>query len=345
MDKNTIIGFILIGLVLFAFSWLNRPSPEQIAAQEAQRRYQDSIARVDAAKQVELATAETTLSSDNSFVEIPDSVKEQHLAQHYGAFAGAVEGIEEFTTLENEKIEVRISNKGGRLCFARLKEYVTYEEQPLVLFDTDESDFGLTMVTATNRIVNTSDLYFTPIKGADPNSITMRLPIDGGSYMDFKYTLTADDYMLNFSIQGVGLNGILSPNTNSLDISWQQTMRQLEKGRKDENEYTGLYYKFVADDVENLNQGKDDEEQVSNRLKWISYKNKFFSTVLITDNAFTATRLQSKFLANGAHLKELNATTSVAFDLTKDEAIGFRYYIGPNKYKLLNSYDKGLSSD
>lgn len=345
MDKNTIIGFILIGLVLFAFSWLNRPSPEQIAAQEAQRRYQDSIARVDATKQVELATAETTLSSDNSLVEIPDSVKEQHLAQQYGAFAGAVEGIEEFTTLENEKIEVRISSKGGQLYFARLKEYVTYEEQPLVLFDTDESNLALTMVTATNRIVNTSDLYFTPIKGTDPNSITMRLSIDEGSYMDFKYTLTADDYMLNFSIQGVGLNGILSPNTNSLDISWQQKMRQLEKGRKDENEYTGLYYKFVADDVENLNVGKDDEEQVSNRLKWIGYKNKFFSTVLIADNAFTATRLQSKFLTNGAHLKEFNATTSVAFDLTKDEAIGFRYYIGPNKYKLLNSYDKGLSSD
>lgn len=345
MDKNTITGFILIGLVLFAFSWLNRPTPEQIAAQEAQRRYQDSIAQVEYAKQVEAAASAATISSDSSSVELSDSIKSQQLIQQYGAFANATVGSEEFTTLENEKIEVRISNKGGRLCYARLKEYVTYEDQPLILFDTEDSNFNLTMVTTTNRVVNTSELYFTPVKSSDPTSVTMRLSIEEGRYIDFTYALKPDSYMLDYSIQGVGLNGVLSPNTNSLDISWYQKMRQLEKGRKDENEFTGLYYKYLADDVENLNQSKDDDEQLSNRLKWIGYKNKFFATVLIADDSFVATRMQSKFLNNGAYLKEFNTVTSVAFDLTKNETIGFRYFIGPNKYKLLHAYDKGLSSD
>ena len=345
MDKNTIIGFVLIGLVLFAFSWLNRPTEEQKAALEAQkalRSYQDSIARVENARQLEISS-ETTLSADTLSAESSDSIKSQQLFQQYGAFASAVDGNEEFVTLENENIEVRISSKGGRLCYARLKDYVTFDEQPLVLFDELESDFNLTMITATNRVVNTSDLYFTPVKNAD-NGVIMRLRISDDSHIDFEYSLKPDDYMLNFTVQGIGLNGVLSPNTNSLDINWGQKIRQLENGRKDEDEYTGLYYKFLADDVENLNQGKDAEEQLSNRLKWIGYKNKFFATVLIADEAFAATRLQSRLLNENRYLKEFNTTTSVAFDLTKNEKIGFRYFIGPNKYKLLHAYDKGLSA-
>jgi len=346
MDKNTIIGFVLIGLVLFGFSWLNRPTPEQKAALEAQnalRHYQDSIANVERARQSEIA-AGATFSADTLSVESSDSIKSMQLVQQYGAFASAIDGNEEFVTLQNENIEVRFSSKGGRLCYARVKDFVTYDEQPLVLFEENESDFNLTMITATNRIVNTSDLYFTPVKNTD-NSVTMRLRISDESHIDFEYTLKPDDYMLDFTIQGVGLNGILSPSTNSLDINWRQKLRQLEKGRKDEDEYTSLYYKFLADDVENLSQGKDAEEQLSNRLKWIGYKNKFFATVFIADDAFAATRLQSRQLNEAAYLKEFNTTTSVAFDLTKNEKLGFHYFIGPTKYKLLNSYDKGLSSD
>lgn len=344
MDKNTITGFVLIGLVLFAFTWLNRPTPEQVAAREAELRYQDSIAHVESVTQPELTAERATLSTDYSSPELSDSVREQQLVQQYGDFAHAVTGTEEFVTLENEHIEVRIGSKGGRLCYARLKEFVTYDEQPLVLFDKEDSNFGLTLVTATNRVINTSDLYFTPVQSSG-NAVTMRLQIGEGSHMDLEYTLNPDDYMLDFSIRGVGLNGVLSPSTSSLDISWDQKIRQLEKGRKDEDEYTGLYYKFAADDVESLSQGKDDDAQLSNRLKWIGYKNKFFSTVLIADEAFAATRLQSTLLKEDAYLKAFHTVTSVAFDLTKSETIGFRWFIGPNKYKLLRTYDKGLSSD
>ena len=348
MDKNTTIGLLLIGLVFFLFTWLNRPTQEQIEQQRRYNEYMDSLARVEQMRPTDNPTLTDNTIFENTTTGLPDTVKSTYLTQQYGAFAQAAEGTEQFVTIENDKIELKISSKGGRLTYARLKEYTTHDGRPLVLFDGQESTFTFTFVTATNRVVNTSDLYFIPIKeGLPNNSITMRLLIEEGSYMDFNYTLTPDDYMLHWDIQSVGLNGILSPNTNSLDMYWQQKARKLEKGRKFENQFTGLYYKFANDNVENLSAAKNDDKQLSNRLKWIGYKNKFFSTVLIANGSFEATRLQSVQLneTDTTFLKEFYATTSVPFDLTGRENIGFTYYIGPNKYKLLQAYDKDVPAD
>jgi YidC/Oxa1 family membrane protein insertase len=351
MDRNTIIGFILIGVLLFVFTWLNRPSEEQREAQRRYSEYMDSVARVEQARQAEFippADEPAIVSTAGAAVVPTDSAKADFLAQNYGVFAQAAEGVEEWITLENDKMELKISNKGGRLSYARLKEYVTHDGRPLILFDGDESSFNLTFISVTNRVINTSDLYFIPIReGLPPNSVVMRLPVEDDKYMDFRYTLSPDDYMLSFEIQSVGLNGVLSPNTNSLDIYWMQKARKLEKGRKYENQFTGLYYKFLTDNVEKLSEVKTDEKQVSNRLKWISYKNKYFTTVLISDDSFEATRFQSRQLADTdtTFLKEFHTTTSVPFDLTGKETVGFTYFIGPTKYRLLQSYDNETPAD
>ena len=211
MDKNTLIGFLLIGVVLFAFSWFNRPTPEQL---EAQRRYQDSIAKIEYAQQLELQKQENKSALvEDSLENVPDSVRAQRLQQSFGVFGEAMVGTEDYTTLQNDLVELRISNKGGRICYARLKEYDTYNDEPLVLFDEKESNFNFTLVTATNRVVNTGDLYFTPVKGNDPNSVIMRLNTGEGSHLDFTYTLKPDDYMVQYQILGTGLNGVLAPRT------------------------------------------------------------------------------------------------------------------------------------
>jgi YidC/Oxa1 family membrane protein insertase len=344
-DKNTIIGFILIGAVILLFSWLNRPTQEQMEAMEAQRRYQDSIAQLQsAASQAEITPA-VRQPETPVIEELPDSVKTGQLLQTYGAFASAAEGEETFVTIENEKIELRISTKGGQLYSARLKEFVTFDDKPLILFDgKDESDFGLTLVTATNRVVNTSELYFTPVR-SDAQSVVMRLAVNEQSHIDFTYSLNPDDYMLDFVIQSAGLNGLLSPNISTLDLNWSRKARRLEQGRKYEDQYTGLYYKYLGDDVEHLNEAKDDEERTSNRLKWIGFKNKFFSTVLIAEEAFYAANMRSLKLESPTYLKQFEATTSIAFDVNGNEPIAFKYFIGPNKYSLLRTYDKNLSGD
>jgi YidC/Oxa1 family membrane protein insertase len=152
--------------------------------------------------------------------------------------------------------------------------------------------------------------------------------------------------MLDFEIKTSDLNGILAPSTNSLDIQWTQNMRTLEKGRKLENQYTGLYYKFLADDVEHFGEAKDEEKQLPGRIKWIGYKNKFFASILIADDSFFATLLDAKQNStSGEYLKELGTITKVDFNLAGNETLGFRYYFGPNKYHLLKEYDKGLEAD
>ena len=345
MDKNTITGFVLIGLVLIAFTWLNRPSQAQI---EAQQRYRDSVAMV----QYEMQQAEAlrsaekdAVSSDTSLEGLTDSVRQVRLQNNFGAFASAATGSEEIITLENDNVEIKINSKGGAVCYARVKDYVTYEKDPLILFEGDDSKFNVTFVTATNRVVNTSDLYFTPV-GSSKNSVTMRLNAGEDGIIDFVYTLAPDDYMLNFKIQTSGLNGVLAPSTNALDLQWSQKMRSQEKGRKLENQYTSLYYKFVSDDVEYFGDSKDEDKQISNRLKWIGYKNKFFASVLIADDAFSATNLSAKQRNdNSEYLKEFSATTSVAFSVTREESIGFSYFFGPTKYRLLRSYDEDAESN
>ncbi|MDR2117959.1 MAG: membrane protein insertase YidC [Tannerellaceae bacterium] len=337
MDKNTVIGFVLIGLVLFLFTWLNKPTPEQLEA----RRLQDSIAYVEQARQLQEAqrqdTSRTPAAGTDEILSEQEKLEERE--KNFGVFAASMDGTEEYAVLENEQLEIRISTKGGRVSYARLKNYATHDSLPLVLFDGEESSFNLTLVTATNRIVSTGDLYFAPVKGDDPRTVSMRLYAGEESYLDFIYTLDENGYTLHYTIAGQGLNGVLAPSTNAVDLTWEQLVRQQEKGRKYEDQYTGLYYKFVADDVENLGLSGNKSERITNRLRWIAFKDKFFSTILISDDGFEATTLDSKQLTDGAYLKHLNVITSLPFDLSGREATKLRYYFGPNLYSQLKSYD------
>lgn len=337
MDKNTIIGFVLIGIVLFGFSWLNRPTPEQI---EVQRRYQDSIAQIEQAKQAAIEKQKADPMA--SFNNLPDSVKEARLADSFGSFAKAMTGTEEFITLENEKVAVKLSTKGGRVISATLKEYDNYKGEPLVLFDKNESVFDLVLVTAANQRVNTKDMYFTPIKGDNANAAVMRLQMNEGSYLDFTYTLQPNDYRMDFSIKGTGLNGMLSPSTETLGMTWTQDIRQQEKGRKFENRYVGLYYKVENDDVENLSETGNDSKNVNETLQWIGYKDMFFSTVLVAKEGFKEVKMDSRMYENGEYMKNFHTTATVSFDLNGAQTTDFQYFFLPNKYSLLNDYNDTL---
>lgn len=343
MDKNTIIGFILIGVVLVAFSWFNRPTPEQL---EAQRRYQDSIAMVENQRQMEIKKEEDQKMREmQAFENLPDSAKAEQLRQNYGNFAGAMVGTDGYTTLENEVIELRVSNKGGQITYARLKEYDDYKAEPLVLFDESTSSLGFSLVTANNQVVKTNDLYFKPVEGATDNSLTMRAMAGDNRYIDFTYTLAPNDYMVKYEIKGTGLNGVLSPSTESLAMTWVQDIRQQEKGRSFEERYVTLNYKIVGDDVERLSETRNDNEEPKERLKWIGYKDMFFSTVLIAKEGFDKSVLDSKMIASGELLKSFKSTAQVPFDLQGQKATELAFYFGPNKFALLKDYDDELSGN
>lgn len=334
MDKNTIIGFILIGIVLFGFSWWNRPTPEQL---EAQQRYQDSIARIELAKQAELEKEKA--NPVESMASLPDSVLQARLQNNFGSFASKMTGSEEIVTLENEKVLVKLSSKGGRVLSAVLKEYDNYKGEPLTLFADNESAFDLSLITSANQLVHTKDLYFTPVKGTDSHQVIMRLDVSEGSYLDFVYTLNPDDYKMDFSVKATGMNGILSPNMDALNLSWIQDIRQQEKGRTFENRYVELHYKVMGDDVDYLSASGNTSRSMDKDLYWIGFKDMYFSTVLVADEGFKKAQLDSQSHDNGDYLKTFHAQASVPFDLVGTKSTDFHYFFIPNKYALLKDYN------
>ena len=329
-NKNTIIGFILIFFVVIGFSYLNRPSKEQIA----QQRYLDSMAIVERQMAQPVLTGE---AQDNG--NLPDSVVAEHFTALYGDFATAAQGEETFITLENEFLILQLSTKGGRVYSAQLKKYTNYEDNPLILFDKDESYFSATLITANNRIINTGDLYFETAEQS-PLATTFRLKAGDDAYLDFVYRLHPDDYMVDFNIVPHNLQNHISSQTGSLDLVWKQKIRQQEKGRKFEERYAQLFYKYLSDDVENLKETKDDSKAIPNKLKWIGYKDQYFSSALIAKESFGAGQLDSKYFKNGEYLKDYSTSTSVDFDIRESKPVELSFFFGPNDYNLLKSYDK-----
>ena len=350
MDKNTIIGFVLIAAIIIGFSMLTKPSEEEIAKQA---RYNDSIALVQQAKvEAEIALNKTKTAVVNDSTVVTDTTNASaKIADAFGGFSVAAQGEEKFYTLENKLVKLRFSSKGGRVYSAELKKYRTHDSLPLILFDAKESSMGFTLVTNNNRVVNTSDLYFEPTSEVTTDSkgnniLTLRLKTATQAYMDFVYTLPADDYMLNFDIKANNMNAVMPIGTNFLEMQWASKIRQQEKGRKFEEQYSGLEFKYVADDIEKLSASKNDEKKLTNKVKWIAFKDQFFSSILIANEGMNSTTLKSNMESEETgYLKSYDANMTVAFDPTGKEATGFRMFFGPNHYKTLLAYDKGVDSD
>ena len=355
MDKNTWIGFGLIAAIIIGFSFINRPSKEELAERQ---RIQDSIAVVRAMEQeAQMLSQQLTedLISENGNVKGENEVVSaealaEQVAAVYGPFAPAAQGEEGLITLENEKVRLGIARRGGRIAKAELKEYKAYGDSvnDLCLFQGDESSLNFTLVTNNSRILSTQNLYFqeesltTDDEGKSTLVMRLNTNIDG-CYIDFVYTLPADDYMVGMSIQPHNMQLALAQNMSSIEMQWNQTIPQQEKGRKFEEKYAQLQYMFVGGDIEKLSEVKADRAKESARLKWIAYKDQFFSTVLIADDAFESTQMESTPLnALSRYIKEYNTTTSLPLDITGKKTTDLHYYLGPNHYNTLKAYDKDV---
>ena len=279
MDKNTWIGFLLIAGIIVGFSMLNRPTKEQMAERQ---RLNDSIAY---ARQMEweasqlsaqISAAESARASASSEENSPEALAER-LQATYGDLAVSAKGNEDFVTLENERVRLTFTTRGGRLYRAELKEYKAYGDSvnDLRLFSGDESNLAFTLITANNRIISTQNLYFVPQK--NDSVLTMRLltAVDG-AYMDFVYTLPANEYMFSFDIVPHQMDQVLAQNVSTIEMQWSQLVPQQEKGRKFEERYAQLQYMDMSGDVDNLSEQKSSRKKEAGRLRWIAYKDQFF---------------------------------------------------------------------
>ena len=348
MDKNTWVGFLLIAAIIVGFTMLNRPSKEQLAERQ---RVQDSI------KLARMAELEAQRISDSlQYVAgnavqaetISEEEQQAHMQAAYGTFAQAAQGEEQWVTLENEHLRLTLSTLGGRIQRAELPEYHASGDSvnPLCLFRADESNFGFTLITANNRILQTSNLYFTPVETAEKNKAILRLKTASpDAWLDFVYELS-DSYMVHLSLEPHNMQSELAQNINSLELQWRQLIPQQEQGRKFEERYARLQYMLVGGDMEELSESKDDSEKEAARVKWIGYKDQFFSTVLIADDAFSSSQFSSTLQSrHSGYIKQYTTHTSVPFDLTGKTYTGFRFYLGPNHYHTLKAYDEDLARD
>ena len=352
MDKNTWIGFLLIAAIVVGFSFLNRPSKEELAER---KRVQDSIALVQAQEmEAKLISQQIAQQLDaEKAAQAPTPTTDQLAAQVaavYGPFAPAAQGEEGLIALENSKVRISIDRRGGRIAKAELKEYKAYGDSVnnLCLFQNDESNLNFTLVTNSNRILATQNLYFTEVNQATDaegkTTLTMRLNTNiEDCYLDFVYTLPADDYMVGMSIQPHNMQLALAQNMSSVEMQWNQSIPQQEKGRKFEEKYAQLQYMFIGGEIEKLSEMKSDRANESARLKWIAYKDQFFSTVMIAEDAFESTTMESTPLnQHSRYIKEYKTTTTLPLDITGKKNTNLRYYFGPNHYNTLKAYDKDV---
>jgi len=372
MDRNTILGLLLILAIFIGYTIYTSPSE---AERLRRQQVQDSIARVqeqqarvrDSIERVRQASAKEQSEPSRVVTEkIPedDSLVKSQLFDRLGVFASAGKGEQKYHILENEKIKVRISNQGGKIVNVELKGYQTYDSLPLVLYNNNNTKFGYTFF-ASNRSINTDQLYFRPVypdgaakdrdsvyvSGNDSLKFAMRLYTDQEtsdgqrSYIEYVYTLHGDKYMMDYDLNLVGMNRVVDPGTSFLNLAWEAEMQRQEKSLENDRRETSIYYKYYQDDVDYLSETSDDEESIVTKVKWISYKSRFFLSALIADGAFENADVRAYTREDETdphYLRNMEAVIGVPFENQSRQEFATSFYFGPNKYKTLKKFDLEL---
>lgn len=337
MNKNNIIGFLLIAVVLIGFSWYNQPSAEE----QRTAFVQDSIAKAKHAEMEKASKAAAAKRQTNAKAK----VEADSTALFYSALKGQAKKI----VLKNEKVELTLNTKGATVEKAVIKGYVGHNLQvkdgsadakDVTLFDGNDQSLKF-MLEAKEANIITSDLYFTPSNVTD-KSVTMTAVAGEGKTLTLTYTL-GDDYMLHMSLQANGMADLFSPNYNKMDVDWSDKARQQERGFMFENRYTTLTYHNVEGGTDHLSEGSEKiDEKIEEAIDWVSFKNQFFSAIIVAkDNfekdAFMTSIPQEK---GSGYLKQFQAKMKTAFDPTGKKASEFEFYFGPNDFQILKNTEK-----
>ena len=262
-----------------------------------------------------------------------------------GSFAASLTGEEQLVTLENDALKIELSTKGGIIARAVLKGYKTYKSPDLVLFDKCDNDYSFTLSNNTQRF-ETKNFFFEPKKLND-STVLMNLELEGGAQWGLKYTLVPGTYMVRMEMVQQGMTQVIPLNINLIDLDWHQKISRHEFGKTFEERWSGICYKFSGKDgdVKTTSESGNDEKDIKDKLKWVSAKNQFFSSVLITDSVFSTAKMTSVATPKEApdyeqYLKDVNIHTMVPYASDKANPASFYFYLGPNRYHLLSSYDK-----
>ena len=337
MNKSNLTGFVLIFAILMGFSWYqSRQRTKQLEAQ-----YQlDSIARVEqmaAMAMDSMKRAQGIVPENEVNVKTMPAYKDSLLTE-------ARLASESFYKLANDKVEIEFTTRGAQPYSVKINDYMTYDSTALYLIEKGASQYGISLYAGEN--INTKDFVFQVAEHTD-STLVMQLPFAAGGYIQQRFFLPADSYMMQNELSLVNMDGIIPRNVSMLDIDWSVVVPRLEKGYKNEKQYSNLDYYFTGDKKpENMGRGRDGSERIDTKLKWFAFQQQFFSAIMTAENEFASADLSLKFFSESEYKNEdklmaCSAKLRSDFQAGSDNVtIPYEFYFGPNDYRTLKSYDQ-----
>ena len=334
MNKNNVIGFVLIGVIMFGFSWYqSRQYKEQMEIQ-AQL---DSVARVEQMAEIAMNSLneEVTASQDVKVTTMP-AYKDSMLTE-------ARLASESIYKLSNDKIEVEFTTRGAQPYSVKINDYMAYDSTALYLVKPGYSQYGVNVFAGEN--VNTKDFVFQVTELTD-STIVMQLPFAQGGYIQQKYALSEGSYMVENELSFIGMENVIPRNVSVVDIDWSLVVPRLEKGYKNEMQYSKLNYYFSGDKKpEMIGRGRDGDKRVDTKMKWFAFQQQFFSAIMSSGSEFASADLSIDFYSEEEYKAEgklMACSARLRSDFqagSSDVVLPYEFYFGPNDYKTLKSYD------
>ena len=347
MNKNSVIGFILIGVILFGFSWYQSRQYRKQAEYQAQL---DSLALVQMREQMK---ADSIYRAEHPELYAADStgassvVAPGHKAQHTPVYKDSALNVASNATaglyrLSNDRVEITYTTQGAQPYSVLIKDYMTYDSTDLYLFKPDMSEYGVTVYAGES--INTKNFVFDVAESTD-STLVMRLPFANGGYIEQKYTLAPGSYMVQNELSFVDMEAVIPRNVTMFDIDWSVVIPRLEKGYSNELQYSKLDYRFPDDKkVHDLGRGKSEDKRIDARVSWFAFQQQFFSAIMRAKDDFASTDLKVKFYDEDDPQRDLmNCSARMRCDLDISSSrvtVPFEFYFGPNDFKTLKSYDQ-----
>ncbi len=340
LDLNSIIGFVLIFGILAYMLWQNKPSPEELEAQEKAKQEQ-----VEAEKKTkEQEQTLVTTANDYAVGSDADSLQVIQLKNKLGAFAySALQSSNKETVVESDLYALKFSNKGGYLSEVRLKQFVDYDSIPIYLIKDNNASFNINFGTTDSRILNTKDLPFVSsvTKNGDVTLVSMKLKVSESQFLEYRYEIKEGDYMIDFAVRSQGLSNVIN-SSQAINLDWKLKGYRHAKSISYENRYTDIHYDYEDGKADYTRDGEDDIEDVS----WVGYKQHFFSSVLLTDNRFKNVKVKTENLVKEETIDTVftkSFATTIPLELQGGEINQtMDWYYGPSDFKVLNKYDRNL---
>ena len=340
LDSNSIIGFVLIFGILAYMLWQNKPTPEEIEAQEKEKQEQVEVEQ----KAKDHVQTLVTTASDYAVGSGVDSLQMIQLKNKLGAFAySAAQSNNKETLVESDLLALKFNNKGGTLSEVRLKQFVDYDSIPIYLVKDNNASFNINFGTTDSRILNTKDLPFVPqvTKNGEITIVSMKLKVSESQFLEYRYELKEGDYMVDFTIRSQGLSNVIN-SSQAINLDWNLKGYRHAKSISYENRYTDLHYDYEDGKADFTRSGEDDVEDVS----WVGYKQHFFSSVLLTDTPFKNIKVKVENLVEDETQDTIftkSFATKIPLELQGGEFNqSMDWYYGPSDFKVLNTYDRNL---